>query len=407
MASTCRDLWSILEDEIYIADVLDVKRRASAWQSDNRCEPLPYLDNDETVQIVGAPRIRNAILHEESPRDTAHGTNISSTGAQTAEAETETSPNQPTGTEAADATNPISSHSNSSSTQRTGPVPRPMGRFPAESSATWIEMLQEDNPQGGLHTLASKGPVSSARKLIATAERFWPKYIDFSGLYGESPIQLAAWHGQREVAELLLDSGCTARAASNYVCWDPRPLDQIINHITERSTGAGADSARLRLNPSRGDHGLSETDRPFVTDALGFAILGGHEDIVKLLLERCYNRGLVRSMSNRWKDSEGFTVVSPLHLAALGGMAWVVEALIARGANPNGRERCFHNCSPLHMASTREGNKEAIQMLLDLGADVHRVDDQSRTVTQWAESFGNEDLSAWYKEMGVGRATTT
>ena len=82
----------------------------------------------------------------------------------------------------------------------------------------WVEILSEENPQGGLHTLVAKGPVSSARKLITTAARFWPRYLDLSGVYGESPLQLAAWRGQHEIARLLLDSGCAARAASDYVC---------------------------------------------------------------------------------------------------------------------------------------------------------------------------------------------
>ena len=183
------------------------------------------------------------------------------------------------------------------------------------------------------------------------------------------------------------------------MCWDPRPLDELINHITGRS--AGADSAQVRLSPSQGVHGLSEVDWPFVTDALGFAILGGHVDIVELLLERCYDEALVRGMNSGWKDCEGHAVVSPLHLAALAGMAPAVEALIAKGANPNARERSFHNCSPLHMASTREGTRDVIQALLDHGADLNRVDDQARTIVQWAEAFGVEDLSAWFKELGV------
>ena len=401
LASTCRGLWAILEDEIYIADVLDVKRRCSTWQSSNRCEPLPYEDEHEGLAIVGAPAPQNEALRGDGSPEPAHTSGATSTTTRTVDAATQTSQSDFASVAAQpDTIDPRLLSSTSSSQPRSGPVTRPQGRFPAESSSVWVEILSEENPQGGLHTLAAKGPASSARKLIAAAARFWPRYLDLSGVYGESPLQLAAWRGQHEIARLLLDSGCAARAASDYVCWDPRPLDEIINHLTER----GAAGPRVRLNPSRGDYGLSEVDRPFVTDALGLAILGGHADIAELLLERHYDEAVVRGMGGRrWKDCEGHDVVSPLHLAALAGMTPVVRALIARGADPNAGERCFHNCSPLHMASTRQGTRDAIRVLLDHGADLNGADDQARTAAQWAEAFGVEGLPAWFEELGALR----
>ena len=400
LASTCRGLWAILEDEIYIADVLDVKRRAGTWQSGNRCEPLPYEDEHEALAIVGAPASQDEALRGDESQKEAHTSDNASTTTRTADAATQTPQSESASAAGADTTDPRSSSGSSSSHQGSGPVARPQGRFPSESSAVWIEILGEENPQGGLHTLATKGPASAARKLIAVAARFWPRYLDLSGVYGESPVELAAWHGQSEIVRLLLDSGCAARASSDYVCWDPRPLDEIISHLTER----GAAGPRVRLNPSRGDYGLSEVDRPFVTDALGLAILGGHADIAELMLERHYDEAVVRGMGGRrWKDCEGHDVVLPLHLAALAGMTPVVRALIARGADPNAGERCFHNCSPLHMASTRQGTRDAIRVLLDHGADLNGADDQARTAAQWAEAFGVEGLPAWFEELGALR----
>ena len=249
-----------------------------------------------------------------------------------------------------------------------------------------MEILLEEHPQTMLHSIACRGPVSLACKAIGAAKRFCPAYLDLPDPYGLTPVQLAAWSGQRKIVQLLLESGCAARQASDYVCWDPRPLDKLINHLTQRS------APHIRLHARGEGYSLSERDRPFVTDALGLAILGGHEGIAGFLLREHYDEDLVRSMGDRWRDGDGHSIISPLHLAALAGMRSVVEILLARGANPNIKESCFHDCSPLHMASTRMGTGDVMQVLLDHGADLYQVDDQARTVRQWAEAFGVTDL---------------
>ncbi len=207
-----------------------------------------------------------------------------------------------------------------------------------------------------------------------------------------------------------------ARAASEYVCWYPRPLHEVINHLAERSSSnsslapgydegnAGRKGTLIHLSASRGgDNGLSECDYPFVTDALGLAILGGHADIAALLLEQpCYGEDFVgRSAKDGWLDNGGNPIVSPLHLAALAGMYSVVEVLLVRGADPKSRERCFYNCSPLHMASTREGTKDAIMILLRYGAHLSQLDNHGRTAAQWAESFGVNGPPRLFRSLSV------
>ena len=356
LASTCYGLWEILEGEIYVADVLNIKDRVADYRSSNRCEPLPYQDSD------GEPVRQDEGPHANPARDVERGFLR----------------NNPGGPRWIGTTRTLD----------TPLTPRPRGRFPGESSRVWMEILLEEHPQTMLHSIACRGPVSSACKAIGAAKRFCPAYLDLPDPYGLTPVQLAAWSGQRKIVQLLLESGCAARQASDYVCWDPRPLDELINHLTRRS------APHIRLHARGEGYGLSERDRPFVTDALGLAILGGHEGIAGFLLREHYDEDLVRSMGDRWRDGDGHSIISPLHLAALAGMRSVVEILLAEGVNPNLRESCFHDCSPLHMASTRMGNGDVIQVLLDHGADWHKVDDQGRTVVQWAEAFGVTDLPA-------------
>ncbi|RYP65412.1 hypothetical protein DL769_006317 [Monosporascus sp. CRB-8-3] len=391
LASTCQDLWALLENEVYIADVLDVKSQFYDWGSENRCEPtMREYDHD-------AAEGNTELNSEESDMDitdteTFEGEVPRQGGAligwQGTASEADMLYNESRGIGAVGTTGAVNARPGGARL-----FPPEQGRFPPESSPDWIEKLCLEHPEGALHRLACNGPVSWARKAIGAAKRFWPEYINLKGVFGQAPLHYAAWKGQLEIVRLLLESGCAVRAASEYVCWDPRPLHEIINHLTQHV------APHIRLNASK-DHGLSERDRPFVIDALGFAILGDHEEVAKLLLEH-YDEELVRGMKDGWLDDKGHPIVSPIHLAALVGMSSIVEILIGKGADPNSRERCFNNCSPLHMASTRGGNRGTIKVLLDHGADLSQLDDQARTIVQWAEGFGVEDPPEWLSSLSI------
>lgn len=204
----------MLEGEIYIADVLDVIQcRSSEWVSENRCEPVCLMRWNNTR--VWNTRFQRTCLNVL--------------------------------------------------------VPPAQGRFLPESSPDWIEILRLEHPEGALHQLARNGPVSCIRKAIDAAKRFWPEYLDLKGTYGGAPLHCAAWGGQFDSVKLLVESGCAVQAASEYTCWGPRPLHEVINHFTEHS------APHVHLRPSKG-HSLWSQDQPFVTNALGLAILGNHED---------------------------------------------------------------------------------------------------------------------------------
>ncbi|EMR66104.1 putative nacht and ankyrin domain protein [Eutypa lata UCREL1] len=294
LASTCKDLWALLEKEVYITDVLDVKTRS------------------------------NGLFNNRSDSQ---------------------------------------------------------AQFPSESDIERLEQLQEDHPRGGLHVLARNGPISSMRKAIAAARRFWPGYLNLLDTFGDAPIHLAARHGQLEIVKLLLSlpdeegiGECAARAASEN-------------------------------GPRRGDfYGLLDSHDMFSTDALGFAILAGHVDVAEFLLAQpCCSDEFEHATAKGWNDDGGLAIMSPLHLAALAGMPSVVAMLLAKGQDPNGRERYFHRCSPLHMAATRDGTRDAVKVLLNHGANLSQLDDEGRTVVQWAEAFGVEGLPGWLRSLDAPR----
>lgn len=71
----------------------------------------------------------------------------------------------------------------------------------------------------------------------------------------------------------------------------------------------------------------------------------------------------------------------PLHWAASGGHRALVERLLARGADPDARDR--FGCTPLHLAAEL-GREETVRVLLDAGADVHARSRNGKTALHLA-----------------------
>jgi ankyrin repeat protein len=74
---------------------------------------------------------------------------------------------------------------------------------------------------------------------------------------------------------------------------------------------------------------------------------------------------------------------SPLFEAVKNGDKAAVEALLAKGADVNAKDK--DGCTPLHWAAS-QGNSNVIKLLLAKGADVNAKDKDGRTPLHWAAS---------------------
>jgi ankyrin repeat protein len=97
----------------------------------------------------------------------------------------------------------------------------------------------------------------------------------------------------------------------------------------------------------------------------------------------------------RVRDSSGY---SPLHWAAIDGHREVVELLLDRGAEVNGRTT-FGN-TPLHLAS-RAGRLEAAKLLIDRGADIHASTNTGITPLSEATTSGHADIANLLRSCGA------
>jgi ankyrin repeat protein len=83
--------------------------------------------------------------------------------------------------------------------------------------------------------------------------------------------------------------------------------------------------------------------------------------------------------------------VLPLHSAASGGHAEIVELLLEAGAEPDPRQR--HGWTPLQ-AAAQNGNARSLEALLAAGADPELRNDDGQSAADLARAAGYDELAA-------------
>lgn len=134
-----------------------------------------------------------------------------------------------------------------------------------------------------------------------------------------------------------------------------------------------------------GDPGLARAQSPDGFTALHLpAFFGGPgtADAARALIEAGADVS-ARSNNSFW--------VLPLHSAASGGHAEIVELLLAAGAEPDPRQR--HGWTPLH-AAVQNGDLRSLEALLAAGADPELRNDDGRSALDLARAGGHEELVA-------------
>jgi len=82
--------------------------------------------------------------------------------------------------------------------------------------------------------------------------------------------------------------------------------------------------------------------------------------------------------------------VLPLHSAAAGAHAEIVEVLLAAGAEPSPRQR--HGWTPLH-AAAQNGDARSLEALLAAGADPGLTNDEGQSAADVAGAAGHANLA--------------
>lgn len=184
---------------------------------------------------------------------------------------------------------------------------------------------------------------------------------------GELPVvMLAAYHGQRAIAELLIALGAEADVFVAAALGNADRLAILLKghrEVANSYSGDGwtplalaahfgqAPAARLLLSVGAEVNARSRNANE--NTPLHAAVAGRRQELAQLLVEA--------GADVNARDAGGWT---PMHLAAHGGAAGIVEALLAAGADPSIPNE--EGQTPLQTAE-RQGHDEVVAVLRTAG----------------------------------------
>ncbi|KAF3034655.1 hypothetical protein E8E12_000551 [Didymella heteroderae] len=203
--------------------------------------------------------------------------------------------------------------------------------------------------KGGKYSCALGVAVSSywdkanVVRLILDADADMDVLID-----GCNPLEAAAYHGNSDIVELLLNRGADVnKQGGKYGCALGAAVScyhsRAAYNVTERLLKHG-----VNINAPCGDFGT----------ALGLAASNGH----RVMVER-----LIQLQANIHTVGGNFT--NAITAAAYGGNEEIVTALFKKGADIHAQGKLFPNALA---AAAYAGNKNVAELLLTWGADIYQ-----------------------------------
>lgn len=202
-----------------------------------------------------------------------------------------------------------------------------------------------------IHDAARKGDVKKVKALLQSD----PKLATAKDSEGDTPLHLAALHGQLEVAQALIDAGANVNAKNSYPPFLPDDLNQ-------------------------------------------FYATNSHQDPVILLQVQSAHRS--RELNSQGLDTRelknGYT---PLDLAEFASNHnRMIQLLVAHGADVNGR--AASGSTPLFWAVMRD-QKDDAKFLLEHGANPNTPDAYGDTILDCALHLGFQSMVGLLVDKGA------
>jgi ankyrin repeat protein len=205
---------------------------------------------------------------------------------------------------------------------------------------------------GPIHDAARKGDVKKVKALLAVD----PTLVSSKDKEGDTPLHVAALHGETAVAAALIDAGADVNAKNNYGAFTPGDLGGFF-----WANGNNHQDAQVLLHVQ----GLDTRDMKNGYTALDLALFAfKHKDLLELLLAKGAD---VNAMA-----SSGAT---PLFWAVVRNQKDDADFLLSKGANINAADA--YGDTILDCA-IRMDNEKMVEYLLTKGPDVNAID-QSQT----------------------------
>ncbi len=195
------------------------------------------------------------------------------------------------------------------------------------------------------------------RKLVEQLLQADAGLIQCQDINGLSPILVAVYYNQREIAELLANQ-------------------KVLLDIFE-AAAIGRTNHVVRILAKKPE--LANAYSPDGFQPLGLAAFFGHIEVIEFLLRAGVE---INSLSRNALQA------APINSAAAGGHAEVMRILLDHGADPNTRQA--GGFTPLHAVAQR-GNLQAVLLLLLNGADLKLKTNQGKTPVDLANEAGHPE----------------
>src|SRR5487761_2299708 len=224
-----------------------------------------------------------------------------------------------------------------------------------------------------IHDAARKGDVKKVKELLQTD----PKLVSSKDKDGDTPLHVAALHGQVQVAQVLLDAGADVNAKNNYAPFLPDDLSKVYstnNHqdpvILLSATGVDTRDTQNGYTP---------------LDLCIFSVK--HKDLVQMLVAKGAN-----------VNAQASSGATPLFWAVMRDQKDDVQFLLDHGANVNAATAYGDTIldSALHLQFG-----SLIPLLVEKGADVNAKDQSEHRPLTYAMQMDDHKWAAYLKKHGA------
>lgn len=211
-----------------------------------------------------------------------------------------------------------------------------------------------------IHSASQEGEIMTVQRLLQAD----PELVNSTDSDGSTPLHLAVYSGQEDVAKFLLAHGSNTDGTTN-AGWTPLIV----------ASGRGHNGL-VQLLLSKGANVNAKDNNSWT--ALHWAIHKGQTAIAKTLL--------TSGADANARSKDGTT---PLHLAAHRGYEELAVLLLAKGAEVNAPDE--NRDTPLHFAAGK-GSREIVTRLLDNGADPNTKDNIDATPLDFAVTNRQDEI---------------
>jgi ankyrin repeat protein len=287
----------------------------------------------------------------------------------------------------------------------------------------------------GLHIMAHRGMHVLFQDFMP-GEGFTPTIsIDSRDSWSHTPLSYAAASGHENVVKILLDNGADATCDSlMHALFSAARIghESIVTLLLDRGVDIGDWGHTMSIALEKASYnGHERVVRILLRrganiymdhrNALSAAIEGGHENIVKLLVDPCTDlnmtgaahrrtalhlaseRGhnnIVRFLLEKGADVHcDFSRGTALHLAAYNGHESVVKTLLDWGADINAH--CILDEDTALHSAIRGGHESVVKMLLDSGADVNAHCKHRGAAIMCASELRNDNITEMLLDAGA------